>query len=70
MSGFEKVFNQYIAHISKQMNRRNRRESDSFTSNEEKAITAYGRAAQQLKALIDAPKPTWVDLKFTKSIRL
>jgi hypothetical protein len=30
----------------------------------------YGSAAQQIKALMDAPKPAWVDVVFTKSTRL
>lgn len=54
------VMDRYIKQISKQLKRRNRRGSDSFTSNEEKAITTYGRAVQQIKALMDAPTPAWV----------
>jgi len=57
---FQVVFDQYIKAISKQLKRRNRRESNSFTTNETKAIVTYGSAAQQIKALMDAPKPAWV----------
>jgi hypothetical protein len=68
---FEKVFDQYIKAIAKQLKRRNRRDvGNSFTSNEEKAIAYYGRAAQQLKALIEAPAPAWSGLVFEKTIRL
>lgn len=68
---FDKVLERYIAQIAKQLKRRNRRDQgNSFTSNEEKAITQYGRAAQQIKALIDAPQPAWVGLVFEKTTRL
>jgi hypothetical protein len=56
----------YIKQVSKQLKRRNRRNSNSFTSNEEKAIAIYGRAVQQIKALINAPRPAWYDFKFDK----
>lgn len=49
----KKVLDRYVKQIAKQLKRRNRRDSNSFTSNEEKAIVTYGRAAQQIKALID-----------------
>ena len=62
----QQVLDRYIKQISKQLKRRNRRDSNSFTSNEEKAIAIYGRAAQQIKALIDAPRPAWYDFKFEK----
>lgn len=67
----QSVFDQYIKAIAKQIKRRNRRDQgNSFTSNEEKAIAQYGRAAQQIKVLVDAPKPAWVDAKFGKGVRL
>ena len=66
----QKVLDRYVKQIAKQLKRRNRRGSDSFTSNEEKAIVSYGRAAQQIKALIDAPTPEWTYLKFEKSVIL
>lgn len=59
----QKVLDRYVKQISKQLTRRNRRNSNSFTSNEEKAIATYGRAAQQIKALISAPIPAWVLVK-------
>ena len=66
----QKVLDRYIKQISKQLKRRNRREQgNSFTSNEEKAITSYGRAAQALQVLIDAPTPEWVAFKFKTSRR-
>ena len=46
------VFDRYIQAIAKQMNRRNRQNRDAFTSNENKAIEFYGRAAQQIEILI------------------
>ena len=66
----QKVLDRYVKQIAKQLKRRNRRSSDSFTSNEEKAIVSYGRAAQQIKILIDAPTPEWMFLKFEKSVIL
>jgi hypothetical protein len=63
----QKVLDRYIKQIAKQIKRRNRRDQgNSFTSNEEKAIATYGRAAQQIKTLIDAPRPAWYDFKFER----
>jgi hypothetical protein len=58
---FNKVLDRYVQQIAKQLKRRNRRDQgNGFTSNEQKAIAYYSRAAQQLKALNEAPKPEWV----------
>lgn len=65
----QKVLDRYIKAISKQLTRRNRRGSNSFTSKENKAIVQYGRAAQQIQSLIDAPTPAWVGLE-GKFVRL
>jgi hypothetical protein len=66
----QKVLDQYVAAVAKQVNRRNRQGRDTFTVNENKAIEFYGRAAQQLVALIGAPTPEWVGLKLEKAVRL
>jgi hypothetical protein len=65
----QKVLEQYLRSISKQLKRRNRKGRDNFTPNENKAIEFYGRAVQQLKTLIDAPTPAWVGLTFSKPRR-
>jgi len=66
----QKVFDRYVKQISKQLKRRNRRDQgNSFTSNEEKAIAYYGRVVQQIKALINAPRPAWYDFTFKASRR-
>lgn len=62
----KKVFEQYIDAISKQIKRRNRQGRTEFTASENKALEYYGRAAQQLEALINAPTPSWVGFKFEK----
>ena len=60
----KKVLDQYISAVSRQLKRRNRQGREQFTAKENKAIMYYGEAAQQLKGIIDAPKPAWVDLQF------
>ena len=62
----QRVLDRYIKAISKQLTRRNRQGRDNFTTNENKAIEYYGKAAQQLQDLIAAPTPAWVGMKFEK----
>jgi hypothetical protein len=70
-TSLESVLDIYAKHIIR-INHKVPMGKFSFHSmyGERKAIAYYTAAANAVQALIDAPKPTWVDLKFAKSIRL
>ena len=38
-----------------------------FTAKQRKGYAYYRAAIESLQALIDAPKPAWVELRFSKS---
>ena len=58
----EKVLQQYVQHYVRILFKR--RQGKVLTYGEKKAIAYYKAAAQRVSALIDAPKPAWVDLQF------
>jgi hypothetical protein len=66
-NGLEQVLEVYKEHAWRIL--RNQRIT-GLTPAQRKGYAYYRAAIQTVQALIDAPKPVWVDLKFAKSIRL
>jgi hypothetical protein len=56
----QSVLEQYIKHIARLANKRP-------SVNRIKGLAWYNAAAQRVLALIEAPKPAWVDLQFKRS---
>ena len=65
----KQVLEQYAKHIIR-INQKVHAMKSNLNHGERKAIAYYTASAQTVQALIDAPKPVWVDLKFEKSRRL
>lgn len=55
----KKVFEQYLEHILRLANKKP-------SINRNKGIAYYTAAAERVEALINAPTPEWVGLKFSK----
>jgi hypothetical protein len=64
----QKVLQQYVEHYVRILFKR--RGGEVMTHGEKKAVAYYKAAAQRIEALIEAPKPAWADLHFTKGVRL
>jgi hypothetical protein len=56
----QSVLEAYIKHIARLANKRP-------SVNRTKGLAWYNAAAQRVLALIEAPKPAWVDLQFKRS---
>jgi hypothetical protein len=68
-TSLESVLDIYAKHIIR-INHKVHAMKSNLNHGERKAIAYYTAAANAVQALIDAPKPTWVDLTFTKGKRL
>jgi hypothetical protein len=66
----KKVLVQYQRQVCKIYSRAHTKQQGTLTAAQQKGVAYYRAAIQTLQALIDAPKPAWVDLCFTKSTRL
>jgi hypothetical protein len=63
-----KVLQQYAKHILR-INQKVHAMKSNLNHGERKAIAYYTAAAQRIEALINAPTPEWVALKFKASRR-
>jgi glucuronate isomerase len=63
----QKVLQQYVEHYVRILFKR--RGGEVMTHGEKKAVAYYKAAAQRIEALINAPTPEWVALKFKASRR-
>jgi hypothetical protein len=64
----QKVLEQYVQHYVKILFRA--RKGEVLTHAENLGVAYYRQSAQRVQALIDAPRPAWADLQFTKPTRL
>ena len=58
----EKVLEQYVQHYVRILFKP--RQGRTMTNAEKRGVAYYKAAAQRIEALINAPKPAWVDLQF------
>ena len=58
----EKVLQQYVKHYTRLLFKR--RGGEVMTHAEKQGVAYYKAAAQRVQALIEAPTPEWVALKF------
>ena len=58
----EKVLQQYVQHYVRILFKP--RQGKTLTHAEKMGVAYYKAATQRVSALIDAPKPAWVDLQF------
>jgi hypothetical protein len=64
----KKVLDRYTEQISKIYSRAQRRQQGKLTAAQQKGIAYYRAAIETVQALIDAPTPAWVFLKFEKKL--
>ena len=64
----QKVLEQYAKRIAKILQRASLRKPPVLTPKEHKAVAWYRTAAERVKALMDQPKPAWVDAVFIKKL--
>lgn len=63
-----KVLDQYVQAMIRIYSKALRNQNGALTEAQKKGIAYYTAAAERVRALIDAPTPEWVGLKFEKKL--